>query len=76
MAFEIEVFMKIFWGSRYKVTGKWIKLKTEELHSDIVSIIKMKRIGWTRHAMGKQVMHKKPQWIRSFVHPSQREEGI
>ena len=52
--FENRVLRRIFGSKRDKVTGEWRKLHNEELNdlhcsSDIVRVIKCRRIRWAGH---------------------------
>jgi hypothetical protein len=52
--FENRVLSRIFGPKRDEVTGKWMKLHSEELHDlysspDIIRQIKLRRMGWADH---------------------------
>ena len=52
--FQNRVLREIFGPERDEVTGKWIKLHSEELNDlycalNIARVIKSRRMGWARH---------------------------
>jgi hypothetical protein len=62
--FENRVLRRIFGPKRDEVTGKWKKLRNEELHDlhsspSIIRIIKVWRMQWAGHVarMGRRGAH-------------------